>query len=342
VGQDGRPFRIADSWLLILAAHPLKSTFVLALLVRLINIALLTHRDAFFAEQDAFGYWALGAALAKRETFWPTLLAMTDRMPLYPLLVAGIQHIFGDAPRAVALVQAVIDATTCALIAALGALISPPVALIGGILAALSVTLIVFSTQILTESLFLFFFTLMLFAGARFLLRPTAGLAVWAGVSGGLALATRPAIALLLGAAVPLVFVIALVQRRSVGLALAAAVLFAIAAAAPIAPVLLRNVVYHQSSSLTSQGGGPSCLVDCPAGDPARQRHALSSDRRPHGGPLPGTGRARFKRSNQSVPARDDEERTGARRDGSPAGRCLRPGVARRRDHKFGCAGSAC
>jgi hypothetical protein len=254
-GQDGRPFRIADSWLLILAAHPLKSTFVLALLVRLINIALLTHRDAFFAEQDAFGYWALGAALAKRETFWPTLLAMTDRMPLYPLLVAGIQHIFGDAPRAVALVQAVIDATTCALIAALGALISPPVALIGGILAALSVTLIVFSTQILTESLFLFFFTLMLFAGARFLLRPTAGLAVWAGVSGGLALATRPAIALLLGAAVPLVFVIALVQRRSVGLALAAAVLFAIAAAAPIAPVLLRNVVYYQSSSLTSQGG---------------------------------------------------------------------------------------
>ncbi len=190
-GQDGRPFRIADSWLLILAAHPLKSTFVLALLVRLINIALLTHRDAFFAEQDAFGYWALGAALAKRETFWPTLLAMTDRMPLYPLLVAGIQHIFGDAPRAVALVQAVIDATTCALIAALG----------------------------------------------------------------GLALATRPAIALLLGAAVPLVFVIALVQRRSVGLALAAAALFAIAAAAPIAPVLLRNVVYYQSSSLTSQGG---------------------------------------------------------------------------------------
>src|SRR5262245_65576612 len=83
-------------------------------------------RDAFFAEQDAIGYWALGAALAKPDTFWPTLSSLTDRMPLYLLLLAGIQHVLGDAPRALALIQAVTDAGTCALIAALGALISRP------------------------------------------------------------------------------------------------------------------------------------------------------------------------------------------------------------------------
>ena len=86
-------------------------------------------------------YWALGAELAKPETFWPTLLSMTDRMPLYPLLLAGVQSTLGDVPRAVALIQAVIDAGTCTLIAALGALVSPCVGLIAGILAALSVTL---------------------------------------------------------------------------------------------------------------------------------------------------------------------------------------------------------
>jgi 4-amino-4-deoxy-L-arabinose transferase-like glycosyltransferase len=231
------------------------TVFVLALLVRLINLALLTGRDAFFAEQDTFGYWALGAALAKADTFWPTLASMTDRMPLYPLLLAGIQRTFGDVPRAVALIQAVIDAGTCALIAALGALISPLAGLIAGVLAALSVTLIVFSTQILTDSLFLFFFTLMLLAGARFLLRPTTGLAMWAGLTGGLALALRPAVALLLAAAVPLVFVIALARRRSVAPALTAAMVFAIAGAAPIAPVLLRNVMHYQSFNLTSQTG---------------------------------------------------------------------------------------
>src|SRR5215510_6518052 len=121
--------------------HPLATIFLLALIIRLINLALLRGRDAFFAEQDALAYWALGAALAKPESFWPTLSSMTDRMPLYPLLLASVQYAFGDVPRIVALIQAVIAAGTCALIAALGALISPRVGLISGIIAALSVTL---------------------------------------------------------------------------------------------------------------------------------------------------------------------------------------------------------
>ena len=120
-----------------IAAHPLKTVFLLALLVRLINLAFLTGNQSFFAETDAFAYWKLGAGLARPESFWSTLLAETDRMPLYPLLLGGIRHIFGDDPRMVAILQAVIDAGTCALIAALGALISPLVGLIAGILAAL-------------------------------------------------------------------------------------------------------------------------------------------------------------------------------------------------------------
>ena len=237
------------------AAHPLKTVFLLALLVRLINLAFLTGNQSFFAETDAFAYWKLGAGLARPESFWSTLLAETDRMPLYPLLLGGIRHIFGDDPRMVAILQAVIDAGTCALIAALGALISPLVGLIAGILAALSVTLIVFSTQILTETASLFFFTLMLLAGARFLRHPTNALAIIAGLAGGIAAATRPAVAPLLAAAVPLVLVIALIQRRGFAAALAAALLFAVGAAAPIAPVLLRNVIHYGSFSLTTQTG---------------------------------------------------------------------------------------
>ena len=238
-----------------IAAHPLKTVFLLALLVRLINLAFLTGNQSFFAETDAFAYWKLGAGLARPESFWSTLLAETDRMPLYPLLLGGIRHIFGDDPRMVAILQAVIDAGTCALIAALGALISPLVGLIAGILAALSVTLIVFSTQILTETASLFFFTLMLLAGARFLRHPTNALAIIAGLAGGIASATRPAVAPLLAAAVPLVLVIALIQRRGFAAALAAALLFAVGAATPIAPVLLRNVIHYGSFSLTTQTG---------------------------------------------------------------------------------------
>jgi hypothetical protein len=236
-------------------AHPLWTVFVLALAIRLVNIALLKGDASFFAESDALGYWALGAELAKPETFWSTLLSMTYRMPIYPLLLASVQSTLGDVPRAVAVVQAVVDAGTCVLIAALGALLSPLVGLISGILAALSLTLIIFSSQIMTDTLFLFWFALMLLAGARFLLRPTGLLALLAGVAGGLSLATRPAVALLLVAAIPVVFVASMTHRRGLGPALAAAVLFTIGAAAPIAPVLARNVIHYGSFALTSQTG---------------------------------------------------------------------------------------
>jgi dolichyl-phosphate-mannose-protein mannosyltransferase len=176
-------------------------------------------------------------------------------MPLYPLLLAGVQYAIGDGPRAIAFIQAVIDAATCTFVASLGALISARVGLIAGILAAFSPTLIVFSTQILTDTIFLFFFTLMLLAGAHFLLRPLIGRAIWAGLAGGFALATRPAVAALLAAAVPVVFAIAWMQRRRLGLALAAAMVFGVAAAAPVAPVLLRNAIRYDSLSLTSQTG---------------------------------------------------------------------------------------
>ena len=235
--------------------HPLKTVFVLALLVRLINLALLPGNDLLFAELDTRGYWELGAALAKPDTFWSKLSSLTDRMPLFPLLLAGVQSTLGDVPRAVALIDCVIDAGTCALIAALGALISPLVGLIAGIIAALSVTLIVYSSQILTDTLFLFFFTSMLLAAAHFLLRPGNGHALVAGLAGGLALATRPAIALLLGAAVPLVFVIAIRRRRDFTPAVVAALTFAIGAAAPVTPVLLRNAVQYGAFNLASQTG---------------------------------------------------------------------------------------
>jgi Dolichyl-phosphate-mannose-protein mannosyltransferase len=238
-----------------LVAHPLGGVFFLALSVRLLNLVLLKGDGSFFAEPDASSYWALGAALAKPDTFWPTLLAMTDRMPLYPLLLAAVEATVGDKPRAVAFIQAVMDAGTCALIAALGALISPLVGLIAGILAALSVTLIVFSSQVLTDTPFLFFFTAMLLAGARFLLRPSSVAALLAGLAGGLSIAVRPAALILLAAAVPVAFIVARARGRRLAGAAAAALLFAAGAAAPIAPVLLRNMIHYGTLSLTSQTG---------------------------------------------------------------------------------------
>src|SRR5262245_43513537 len=133
------PSWLLRCWLLV-RRHPLPAVFLIAVVVRLINVSLLEGDSAFFAEWDAYGYWFVSATLAKRDLFWPTLVSMTDRMPLYPLLLAAVRSVFGDLPRAVALIQAAIDAGTCTLIAALGVLISPLTGLIAGIIAALSAT----------------------------------------------------------------------------------------------------------------------------------------------------------------------------------------------------------
>ena len=243
-----KPWRAAD--------HAFLAVFVLALFVRLANVALLESPGGFFAESDTLTYWALGTALAHRESFWPTLCSLTDRMPLYPLLVAGIQTAFGSAPRAVAVVQAMLDAGTCAFIAALGALFAPRAGMLAGILAALSMTLVVLSSQILTDTLFLFFLSISLFCMACFLRSPAnLLLAFLAGFTGGLALITRSSVSLLLLAAVSVIFAGALAKRRSMAQASLAAGLFAIAAAAPVAPVVWRNIAVYHSISLTSQTG---------------------------------------------------------------------------------------
>jgi hypothetical protein len=239
-----------------LREHPLATVFALAFCIRALNVILLWGDGSFLAEPDATTYWAFGGNLARTDSFWSTLLGMPDRiMPLYPLLLAAIQAVAGEAPRAVALVQAFIDAGTCTLIAALGGLISPAVGLVAGILAAFSISLIVFSSQILTDTLFLFFFALMLLAGARFLVGPRNSMALLAGLAGGLSVAVRPSALILLMACAPAVLLVAFLHRKRIGQAIAAMLVFAAAAATPIAPILARNMIYYHSASLTSQFG---------------------------------------------------------------------------------------
>jgi 4-amino-4-deoxy-L-arabinose transferase-like glycosyltransferase len=236
-------------------SRPLLGVFVLALVIRLSNVALLDSPDGFFAESDTLTYWALGMALAHPDSFWSTLCPLTDRMPLYPLMLAGMQTIFGNAPRVVAFAQAALDAGTCAIIAALGSLLAPRVGLLAGILAAFSMTLIVLSSQILTDTLFVFFLALWLLCTARFLIKPTTALAILAGLAAGLALITRSSIALLLIAALPVMLGGALAHNRRTARALLATGLFAVSAAAPVLPVLWRNASVYHTLNVTSQTG---------------------------------------------------------------------------------------
>src|SRR5262249_48108435 len=158
----------------------------------------------------------MGVRMPAQIKTWSTYRHMTFHLKRYTSPAQSIKYIVAVAHRAGKHQQKQISVASGDQIAPLARLkappgsiiadileLSPPVGSIAGLLAALSPTLIVFSTPVLTAALFLFFFALMLLAGARFLPRPGAVLAVCAGVTGGLSLATRPAVAPLQAAAMP-------------------------------------------------------------------------------------------------------------------------------------------
>ena len=195
-----------------------------------------------------------------------------------------------------------IDAGTCTLIAALGALISPLVGLIAGILAALSVTLIVFSSQVLTETVFLFFFTLMLLAGARFLLRPRmvspfspASPAGWRLLPG------RPSACC--WRAVPLVFIIAMVQRRGSPGARGRDAVRARGGGADRAGDAAQRRPLRKRQPDHAGRASPRVL-DRPFGDPARRWHSLPGQRGSDRGALSAASRRTWsEKPNQSFSA---------------------------------------
>ena len=245
---------LKSNWRTI-SRHYLQTTFVVALAVRLINFMLLGGHDAYFSEPDSVGFWALGSELAHPHTFSATLMSMTFRMPLYPLLLGGVQSLFGDGPWVAVLLQAIIDAGTCVLIAALGALVSEKVGLLAGLLAAFSTNLIILSTHILSDTVCLFFFTACLYVGARYIREPCARLALIAGLAGGVSLTVLPVPAILLLAAIPIVLIASLVHGRRLLASLIATALFIAGVALPVAPVMLRNVTLYRSWHLMSQTG---------------------------------------------------------------------------------------
>ena len=221
--------------------------FLFAAAIRLIYIATLHGDASFFAEADTHAYWSEGGQL------WRTLSTSTDRMPLYPLFLAACRALFGDAPRAAALLQALLGAGTCAMIARLGLFVSRPAGIAAGLLAACSATLVVYSAQMLTDTLALFMLTAAFLATAHFLQRPSLAMAAATGVAAGLALAVRPGGALLLPAMA--VLVLARTIRTDFRRAVISAVLFCVLTALPVTPLVVRNYVYFDRIALTSQSG---------------------------------------------------------------------------------------
>ncbi len=156
-------------------------------------------------EGDAAGYWDLARHLSRGEDF-----AIYDppryveRMPGFPMVLAGGMVLFGERPLPIRLLLALVGTAACGLVYLLGReLVDHSAGLLACLLAAISPSLIVFSVLFLSETLFAAVMLASVIALARLVKanlpapaigtpRRRIGLAAAAGLLAGAATMVRP------------------------------------------------------------------------------------------------------------------------------------------------------
>jgi 4-amino-4-deoxy-L-arabinose transferase-like glycosyltransferase len=133
---------------------------LLAVGVRVLYLYTKTP-DAPIASVDGWGYHRLALNLAAGNGFSlerdPPYLPTSIRTPLYPFFLLSVRHVLGPAPRAAALVQALLEGATTLLTAWLATrLAGPRGGRIAALLYALNPTQIRFTSDLLTEMLLAF------------------------------------------------------------------------------------------------------------------------------------------------------------------------------------------
>ncbi len=232
---------------------------VLALLLRLAYFGIGIPDTESLYMPDSRLYETLADDMAasggfNRQTL-TGFVAETERAPLYVAYLAAFRTFMGTSPIWPVLGQCVLDSLTCLLIGYLAAQFHRDLFMIAGLLAACNLNLIVHAELILADSLFLLPFTAHLVMMVRFVQRPTAWAAFWAGVFFAVALLTRSVLfyfAPVLPAAIVIISWRRDVGRERLGRAVVACLVPLIVL---VGPLLIRNAGEYGHFSLTSQGG---------------------------------------------------------------------------------------
>ena len=143
--------------------------FSLAFLVRFINLLFLDlNLDNYIIEDQKFYWeWSLKSAYLPWNELPANLLS--ERMPGSFWFFAFLQWLTNENLFLVLLIQSLLDSFTCVLIFKCAGLINKKYELLTGILSICSPLMIVISSQILSDTIFLFMFSCSLYFILRFI-----------------------------------------------------------------------------------------------------------------------------------------------------------------------------
>lgn len=212
---------------------PMVAVFCLAFIVRIIfNKTVAAGYQPMF---DAVIYNELARSLLHQRCYcFPQQHVPVYRPPLWPMVMAAIYAVLGDATRYARLACCVLGSGTCVLVYLIAKdLFGRRIALVTGIIAAVYAGMFIWDGWLYTESLYIFLQTAFLFFLMRMQRDSRRRWIVLCGVSLALAALARPTATLLLGllvlwALLALLFKLAPWRRVVVNAALVAALAYAL------------------------------------------------------------------------------------------------------------------
>ena len=233
--------------------------FVIALIVRVVYVWFFVELDNLFLE-DQSTYINLGKSMYETGDFLissnNSYMAVTDRLIGYPSFLYAIYSVFGENNMAVILVQIVIDSLTCVIIALFVESIIFGGFLIAGVLSALNLNMINLSGMILTDTLFLFVFSLFILLVVNYIKNANYIKLVLAVSILSVSALIRPVSYYFIIILLPMMIVFLVRKGSSFKKIFISLMLYIIPVTIAFGSIHYRNYYEFNSYSLTSQNGG--------------------------------------------------------------------------------------
>ncbi|MDA9558448.1 hypothetical protein N9R86_00570 [Alphaproteobacteria bacterium] len=236
----------------------MKKTFIFFLLTLLVRLGFIFFQGSSIEQyliEDELMYWENSLSFLKTGELNKGILY--ERMPSIFLYYKMLLLLTSENLKFLLCIQAVIDTVNCFMIYRIASLIVPRYKFFIYGFAALSPLMIILSSQVLSETIFLFFFILFIYFSIKaitqknnlFLFIMLAGL--FLGISTSFRTITFPLIFLSL---IPLtiIFINKRILKFNLFILLST---FLLSALLPISLRLIDNIKNHNSYSLTSQTG---------------------------------------------------------------------------------------
>ena len=227
--------------------------FILALAVRVVNLLFIDLTFESFLYEDQKMYW--DGSYTYPMNFWSTSDGLVaERMPgafwYYKLLI----FMFKENLFLILFFQSILDSLTCLVISKSAKLVEEDLEKIVGFLAAISPTMVISSSQILSDTLFLLFFSISIYYFLVTIFKKSIISPMISGLMLGLSTLVRATSYPLIFLSLPVLYIFNFkwMKKTNIFVCLTG---FLILSLSPLSPRLVNNIIHNQTFSLTSQTG---------------------------------------------------------------------------------------